>query len=276
MSVELIAPSEDLRLRAVADYGLSPDVMQGDLEPLNRLANALFGVPTSMVSIVAQYHTFFASRIGIAVCEVDRNISFCHTTITQDEPLIILDASLDPNFRDNPLVNGPAHVRFYAGAPLIGPSGATIGSFCLLDTRPRAAFTPADVANLKLLATLALDKMELRRLARAHQAGENRFRQMSATSPAGIICADREGSFGFGTRAPKPCLAIRRPRPKVGPSISSYPTASVAATVAASNMLLPAGNQNSLVSRSNSGLGIKMGLSYRSSWPYPCGRTTES
>lgn len=197
MSVELIAPSEDLRLRAVADYGLSPDVMQGDLEPLNRLASALFGVPTSMVSVVAQYHTFFASRIGIAVCEVDRNISFCHTTITRDEPLIILDASLDPNFRDNPLVTGPAHVRFYAGAPLIGPSGATIGSFCLLDTRPRAAFTPANVANLKLLATLALDKMELRRLARAHQAGENRFRQMSATSPAGIICADREGIIRF-------------------------------------------------------------------------------
>ncbi len=70
MSVELIAPSEDLRLRAVADYGLSPDVMQGDLEPLNRLASALFGVPTSMVSVVAQYHTFFASRIGIAVCEL--------------------------------------------------------------------------------------------------------------------------------------------------------------------------------------------------------------
>ncbi|QRE76723.1 EAL domain-containing protein [Methylobacterium aquaticum] len=208
VSVDQIPPSEDWRLRAVAAYGLSSDVMQGDLEPLNLLARALFGVPTSMVSVVSHHHTFFASRVGISVCEVDRHISFCHSTIARDEPLVILDASQDSNFYDNPLVTGPAHVRFYAGAPLIGPSGAAIGSFCLLDTRPRKAFTPEDVANLKLLATLALDKMELRRLARAQQASDNRFRQMSDTSPAGIICADHEGIICFWNQGAEAMLGF--------------------------------------------------------------------
>lgn len=208
MTADRIVTSDDSRLRAVAAYGLSPDVMQGDLEPLNRLASTLFGVPTSMVSVVAEHQTFFASRVGISVCEVDRRISFCHSTITQDEPLVILDASKDPNFHDNPLVTGPAHVRFYAGAPLIGPSGAAIGSFCLLDTSPREAFTSADVANLKLVATLALDKLEMRRLARAEQASDNRFRQMAGTSPAGIICADHEGIIRFWNQGAEAMLGF--------------------------------------------------------------------
>ena len=189
--------TEAQRLAVLEEYGLSPDIMQAELEPLNRLATALFDVPTSMVSVVAQTQTMFASRTGIDVCEVDRDISFCTHVLNRDEPLILLDASLDPRFSSNPLVTGPAHVRFYAGAPLRGPSGHVIGSFCLLDTRPRNNFSDKDRANLKLLAGLALDRFELRRLERARVAGQTRFEQISATSPTGIICADHNGLIRF-------------------------------------------------------------------------------
>ena len=139
MGAALYHPREGARLKAVAEYGLDSDVMQAELEPLHRLASALFEVPTSMVSVVARERTLFASRIGIEVCDVERGISFCTHTLDRQEPLVVLDASLDPRFSANPLVSGPAHVRFYAGAPLIGPSGHVIGAFCLLDTRPGTA-----------------------------------------------------------------------------------------------------------------------------------------
>ena len=189
--------TEAQRLKALEGYGLSPDIMQAELEPLNRLAAALFDVPTSMVSVVAQSRTMFASRTGIDVSEIDRDVSFCTHVLNREEPLILLDASLDPRFSANPLVTGPAHVRFYAGAPLRGPAGHVIGSFCLLDTRPRNAFSDKDRANLKLLAGLALDRFELRRLERAGVEGQNRFEQIAATSPVGIICADHSGLIRF-------------------------------------------------------------------------------
>lgn len=188
---------EPARLRSVEEYDLSADVAQADLEPLIRLASALFDLPMAMVSVVEQHRTLFTARIGLEVCELDRDVSFCSHVLDRDDPLVVLDARLDPRFSGNPLVTGTAQIRFYAGAPLKGPNGHVIGSFCLVDTRPRNAFDDESLANLNLLAELALDKLELRRLTRAQRAGQNRFRNIAATSPAAIICTDANGTIQF-------------------------------------------------------------------------------
>lgn len=55
----------------------------------------------------------------------------------QDTPLIISDTLKDQRFTDNPLVRHSPHIRFYAAYPLRSTRGVRLGSFCLLDTRPR-------------------------------------------------------------------------------------------------------------------------------------------
>ena len=60
------------------------------------------------------------------------------------------DAAADPRFADNPLVTGPPHIRFYAGAPLVLPSGYAMGSLCIIDTVPRQM----DGIELAILSTL--------------------------------------------------------------------------------------------------------------------------
>ena len=62
----------------------------------------------------------------------------------------IPDAAEDVRFADNPLVTGPPHIRFYAGAPLALPDGNTIGTLCLIDIRPRKL----DEVELAILSTL--------------------------------------------------------------------------------------------------------------------------
>ena len=188
-------------MSALDAYGLVADAAEVDVGPLLKLARSLFDVPTVLLSLVERHRQVFAARLGLDVCETDRDISFCAHALEREDALVVADARLDPRFCDNPLVTGEPHIRFYAGHPLVTPTGHTIGTLCLIDAKSRSAFTADDRANLKGLADLVLDKLEMRRLERARQDGQMRFERISATSPDGIICANDQGQITFWNAA---------------------------------------------------------------------------
>ena len=192
---------EAARLSALEAYGLAADDAQMDVGPLLKLARSLFDVPTVLLSLVESHRQIFAARLGLDVCETGRDVSFCAHALEREDALLVPDARLDPRFCDNPLVTGEPHIRFYVGHPLVTPSGHTIGTLCLIDSKPRSTFTADDQANLKGLADLVLDKLEMRRLERARHAGQIRFERISATSPDGIICANDQGEITFWNAA---------------------------------------------------------------------------
>lgn len=67
--------------------------------------------------------------------------------------MVIEDAATDPRFKDNRLVTGEPHIRFYAGAVIRGRNGEAVGSLCLIDYKPRA-FTAHERALLGRLRDL--------------------------------------------------------------------------------------------------------------------------
>lgn len=89
-----------------------------------------FDVPVSAISLIDENRQWFKARVGVDMCEGARE---------------------DERFADNPLVTGPPHVIFYAGAPLRMPSGYVIGTLCLIGHEPRA---PLDKTELAILSSL--------------------------------------------------------------------------------------------------------------------------
>lgn len=104
---------------------------------ITRLAKRLFDVPVCFVSLIDENRQWFKSKVGIDICETSREEAFCNQTIKCDDTLIIVDASKDPLFKDNPFVTNEPHLRFYAGYPIKAPSGEKLGGLCVVDYEPR-------------------------------------------------------------------------------------------------------------------------------------------
>ncbi|MFO7649511.1 EAL domain-containing protein, partial [Halomonas campaniensis] len=135
------------------------------LDAMTRLAAALFDVPVALVSLVDEECQWFKSRVGLEATETSREVSFCAHAILGEGVFEVPDAAEDPRFRDNPLVTGPPHIRYYLGAPLVTPDGLPIGTLCLLDYRPRA-LGAEQKRHLQTLAGQVVCHLEQQRLAR--------------------------------------------------------------------------------------------------------------
>jgi PAS domain S-box-containing protein len=120
---------------------------------VSRLASCVFNVPIVLISLVDSERLWFKSCLGLSITETPRAHSFCTHTILQNKPLVVLDASSDPRFTQNPLVINEPYVRFYAGHPLVGPNGHPLGTLCLMDHNPRPMSQP-DLDNLRDLAAI--------------------------------------------------------------------------------------------------------------------------
>lgn len=128
------------------------------LDKIVEFAAAEFSVPICLISLVDSERQWFKAKIGLDACETARDISFCAHALHSEQLLLVPDALLDARFHDNPLVSGPPHIRFYAGAPLTCKDGLVIGTLCLIDTVPRTLDTveQAILGSLRELTVLEL------------------------------------------------------------------------------------------------------------------------
>ncbi|WNV87248.1 GAF domain-containing sensor histidine kinase [Umezawaea sp. Da 62-37] len=105
---------------------------------ITRLARDLFDMPIALVSLVDVDRQWTKSKAGAALCETPRALSFCTHVVDSGTLVEIPDALTDPRFAHNPVVVGGPRLRFYAGVPVLSPSGHVIGTLCLLDRVPRS------------------------------------------------------------------------------------------------------------------------------------------
>jgi PAS domain S-box-containing protein len=156
------ADDDAARLNALRAYQLSPDDGDNALyEDLVAIARSIGASEAAYISIVEEERQWFKASLGLDVTETPRSIAFCDHAIRQSDVMVVLDATADPRFADNPLVSGPPHIRFYAGAPIINGDGFALGTICLSDSRPREGFDGAPL--LAALARQVAALLELRK-----------------------------------------------------------------------------------------------------------------
>jgi len=168
------------------------------------LATHLFDAPTALVSLIDRDadRQWFKACIGMDEKETGLDVSFCIYAVQQAAPLVIEDAAADERFCDNPLVTGAPGIRFYAGAPLITPTGDPIGTVCVIDTEPRtgdAAPSDAQIHQLQNLASMVIDELELRREATRRRRSEQRFQDVARASGEYVWEVDADGCYTYVT-----------------------------------------------------------------------------
>ncbi|WDZ96172.1 GGDEF and EAL domain-containing protein [Herbaspirillum sp. WKF16] len=157
------AAEEELqRLAALHSLHLLDTGASEDLDNITRLCAGLFGVTGAYVSLIDADRQWVKSQSGPDMCAPSREQSFCHYTVAQRAVMVVEDALADQRFAASPMVAGPPHIRFYAGAPLLTPDGHAIGALCVTATEARS-FSPAQRKQLQQLAALAMSQMLLRR-----------------------------------------------------------------------------------------------------------------
>ncbi len=146
--------AEAQRMRALRQTGLLDSPPEERFDQITRRAREHFGVSSSIVALIAEHRQFLKSVIGTVGQNLERESTFCNQTIRSAGPMVVCDTLADDRFRSSPLVVGEPHIRFYAGHPLLGPGGWTIGTLCVIDQSPRE-FTGEDRRMLRSLAEAA-------------------------------------------------------------------------------------------------------------------------
>jgi len=159
------AADNALRLARLDRYNILDTPAEQGFDDIVLLATQLCNTPVALVSLVADDRQWFKAKIGFDPCQTPLSQSVCVLALQRPGLLIIPDLSQDPRTRDNTLVTGPPHIRFYAGARLETPEGDAIGMLCVIDTQPRPeGLTLAQESSLEALARQVMGQMELRRL----------------------------------------------------------------------------------------------------------------
>jgi signal transduction histidine kinase/BarA-like signal transduction histidine kinase len=156
-----VPENERERIEALKSYEILDTLPEEEYDALTNLAAYICQVPVTLITLIDEHRQWFKSKVGIALQETSRSISFCQYAIMGDDILEVPDLKKDVRFENNPFVAGEPHIRFYAGTPLIMPDGFKLGTLCVIDTVPKK-LTEEQRSALRTLAREAVLHIVLR------------------------------------------------------------------------------------------------------------------
>ena len=193
------------RLAALHRTALLDSPPEAAFDRLTALATRVTGAPISLVTLVDANRQFFKSCVGLPQpwCE-DRQsgleLSICQHVVGGAADLIVPDAREHPVLREHPVIT-EIGVQAYAGIPLVSSDGYCLGSFCVMDMKPRQ-WTEEERALLADLAALAMARIELQlavtereRACTIAEATAAELQAVVAAIGEVVLVLDRDGRY---------------------------------------------------------------------------------
>jgi len=187
---------EHARLQALLELQILDTPAEEAFDDLTRLAALICETPIALVSLIDDQRQWFKSRVGLDARETPREQAFCTHAILGSEIFEVPDPQVDPRFRDNPLVTGAPHIRFYAGMPVSSPDGQRIGTLCVIDRQPRL-LSPAQRQALQYLGQIASRQLVLRRQAILQAREAALQRALLNSAGCALLCTDHQGLLTY-------------------------------------------------------------------------------
>lgn len=153
---------EALRLQVLQQYQILDTEPEAAFDDITQLAAQVCQTPIALISLSDANRQWFKAKVGLTIAESPREMAFCDYAIQHPHLFIVPDASVDPRFREHPLVAEQPKLRFYAGMPLLNADGIALGVLCVLDYHPRQ-LTGEQQQMLQVLARQVVLLLESRR-----------------------------------------------------------------------------------------------------------------
>lgn len=162
--IEPLLPSDEIeRLTELNSYQILDTAPEKKYDDFTRIAAKICDTPIALITLIDKDRQWFKSKRGLSVNEAPRAYAFCARAINQPEKILeIQDARQDKRFKDNPFTLNDPYVIFYAGAPLVTPSGHCLGTICVIDSKP-GKLNQNQKEVLRILANQIVQLLEARK-----------------------------------------------------------------------------------------------------------------
>lgn len=153
------------RLEILHSLNLLDTPAEESFDRLTRLASMIVGTPVSLVSIIDSDRQFYKSLFGVpepiaSARETSLSYSLCQYVLETSEPLVADDTREHERLKDN-LAVSELNALAYLGMPLTTTEGVALGSFCVIDIKPRE-WQPHEIEIMRELACSVMTEIELK------------------------------------------------------------------------------------------------------------------
>lgn len=194
-----ILSSEAHRIAALYQLQILDTKPEEDFDDIVTLASQICDTPISTIAFEDKDRFWFKAKHGLNVTETTRKDALCTYGVEHDNMSVVYDCLDDKRLSDNPYVNGPAGIRFFAGVRLINEDGYSLGYLCVMDQKPRT-LTDKQISGLQILAKQVVILLKLRlqiiRLKKAEEVAKSSEELMDTifnNSIDAVIVMDADG-----------------------------------------------------------------------------------
>jgi signal transduction histidine kinase len=150
------------RVAALKEYRILDTEPDDAFQRIADFACVLLGAKTSAISFVDANRCWKKASVDWVIQDAPREVAMSNYIVEQGRTVVIPDALADPDVSE--LLPVRQNIgRYFAGAPLLTPTGYAIGAIIIANPEP-GIDSPETHEKMKLLAELVMDQARLHRL----------------------------------------------------------------------------------------------------------------